>query len=193
MTPTFINTNSHYVYVDLPGRDEDLTRVRAFEKIKVSGADADALEQTNGVVNIDTADDDQLAAIDTQLKARDLAGLNDEVSSGDPDDAAAVKQGGEAAANDPGKGGGGTVTTSDVKAGGSPKKAASKKAPAKKTAAPKKAEKLPDPPPQVGKGSGTAEWAKFAKKIGLDVADDAKKADLVKQVNAELAKRSKES
>ncbi|HEY3435078.1 MAG TPA: hypothetical protein VGK41_05450 [Solirubrobacterales bacterium] len=179
--PKFINTNSHFIYVDLPGRpDEDLSKFRAFEQFTLTGADADVAEGTNGVINLSKADDDTLQRIDEQLHARGLAGI------------------GEDAGKDTSTSG--TVTTGNVEktgSGGEPSKpeetkAAPKKAPAKK-AAPKKPAKLPEPPPQVGKGSGTADWAKFAKEIGLAPADDAKKADLVEQVKAELAKRQKDS
>jgi hypothetical protein len=87
--PRFLNTNSHYIYLELPEAERDLTRYLAFEEFELSGANADVAEDCNGVVNLDTADDDQLAAIADQLHARELAGLAQpgKESSGDPDDA----------------------------------------------------------------------------------------------------------
>ncbi len=167
MSPSFINTNSHFIYLDLPGRpEEDLTKFRAFEKFKLSGADADVAEATNGVVNLSTADDETLARIDEQLHARGLAGLGEDTGK----DTSTT----------------GTVTTGTVEktgSGGEPTEPEKTKKPAK----------LPEPPPKVGKGSGREDWAKFAKKLGLEFADDTKRADLFKLVDAELAKRKKEA
>lgn len=41
---------------------------------------------------------------------------------------------------------------------------------------------LPAPPPQVGKGSGTKDWAAYCRKNGIAYPEGAKKAELVKLV-----------
>jgi hypothetical protein len=110
MSPSFINTNSHYIYLDLPSRDEDLTRIRAFEKIKLTGADADVAEETNGVVNLDTCDKQTKADVEARIVARELAGIGAKPASEEGDYGS-----GKAAKQDPGKGGAGPVTTADVK------------------------------------------------------------------------------
>ena len=168
--PEFINTNSHLIYLDLPSRDEDLTKFAAFQKFKLTGKDADVAEQTNGVVNLAKADDDTLARIDRQLHDRGLAGI------------------GETTGKDTSTGG--TVTTGDLAntsgggSGGEPPEP-------EKTAA-RKAVELPEPPPKVGKGSSRDEWAKFAdKELGLEFDENTNRDELFKLVDAELAKRRK--
>jgi colicin import membrane protein len=207
--PKFINRNHHYIYLELPSYEEDLTRFRAFERFTLSGADADVAEATPKVVNLDTADDDVIEEIAAELEALGLAQdeadpvpaaedtgtiTTDQVptkgqGTASADETAAKKRKADADAKAKKK-------KADAKAKADAKKKADAERVAKAEAdaaaeAAKKAAAIPDPPPKVGTGSGTKDWAKFANKLGLEYADDAKRADLVKLVEAELAKRKK--
>lgn len=48
--------------------------------------------------------------------------------------------------------------------------------------APQAGAELPEPPPQVGKGSGAKDWAAYCRKNGIAYPEGAKKAELVKLV-----------
>lgn len=51
----FLNTNSHRIYVDDPdNEDEDLTKLSSGQKISATGAFADNLDETSGVVRADS-------------------------------------------------------------------------------------------------------------------------------------------
>lgn len=205
--PKFLNRNHHYIYLGLPSQDEDLTRYRSFETFQLSGADADVAEETAKVVNLDTADDETLAEIAAEEDALGL--VREEADPVPADDSGTITTG-----DVPTKGQGATGGDDDeaakkaaakaeadaekkAKADAKKKAAADKKAAAKKKAdadAKAKADALaaiPSPPPKVGKGSGTVDWAKFAASLELEYPEDAKRADLVKLVEAELDKRKK--
>lgn len=211
--PNFLNRNHHYIYLGLEG-EADLTRYRAFERFTLSGKDADVAEETPRVVNLDTADDELLAEIQSELDAlglvqeeadpvpaaasgtitTDQVPTKGEGTTGASDDEAAAKKR-KADADAKAK-----KKKADAKAKADAKKKADDERAAKaeadaaaeaEAAAKKAAESIPDPPPKVGKGSGTVDWAKFAKKLGLTFDKDAKRAELVALVEDELAKRTK--
>lgn len=43
------------------------------------------------------------------------------------------------------------------------------------------------PPPRAGKGSGLAAWVTYARSLGLEVTDDAERADVIAAVDDLLA------
>lgn len=61
----FLNTNSHYVYVDDPEDDRDLTPVKPGGEIKATGAFADSLDDTAGVLR---ASSDEAKAFQSGVK-----------------------------------------------------------------------------------------------------------------------------
>jgi len=70
----FLNRNHHYIYLELPGvKDNDLTRIKSFETIDLTGADADVAAATPGVVKLDDLTDEERAEIDAELNERKLA------------------------------------------------------------------------------------------------------------------------
>lgn len=42
----------------------------------------------------------------------------------------------------------------------------------------------PSPPPTIGRGSGRDAWAEYALALGLEITDDAKRAEIIAAVEA---------
>jgi len=219
--PNFLNSNPHHAYVDTG--EPQLLKLRAFEEVEASGAAADRLEETPGIVNLDELSKEERATLDQRITDHKLAvegaePLGPDALAGSAGavaaDQVAEQEAAQTAADQ-------LADRSEDDLRGVAKKLKLKgfkdmsreeliaalrelvnttgeeETPAA-TEPPKSKSapapaKLPKTPPKVGKGSDTKSWAKFAKSLGLTVPDDAKRADLFKLVDKHLAKVERET